>query len=188
VRSWRSLGISIAFRRNNRAHTERHRRMRFNVVVGLGVFAYATSFLPAHADCLSDCLGSQCSGVNYGEGIYCKLRSNDCLNQCRNSGGGSQGAAWGAIAYSLSTGDYGYSEGYSARSEAERWAIKECGKNDCKVAAWFSNSCGAVATGDNEAYGGAQHNNEKRARELALSRCEKEGGRNCEVIFSHCSP
>lgn len=95
--------------------------------------------------------------------------------------------AYGAIAYSPDSGEYGYSEQYTNRSQAEQRAKQECGKNDCEIAAWFYNSCGALATDDNGTWGGAQGGNEQRARQAALARCAKEGGKDCKVIVSRCS-
>ncbi|HTS42391.1 MAG TPA: DUF4189 domain-containing protein [Xanthobacteraceae bacterium] len=95
--------------------------------------------------------------------------------------------SYGAIAYSASSGAYGYSEKYANRAQAESRAREECGKSDCEIAAWFYNSCGAPAADDDGAWGGAQGANETSARQAALARCEKEGGRNCKVIATQCS-
>jgi serine/threonine-protein kinase len=119
----------------------------------------------------------------------CKLRANQCTRECfsRDGNGGSRGEAWGAIAYSPNSGDYGYSYGTASRTAAEQRAKRECGKADCEVAAWFSNSCGALAASDDGIWTGAQNDNERRAREIALADCIKDRGKNCEVIYSRCS-
>lgn len=52
---------------------------------------------------------------------------------------------YGAIAYSPSTRASGIAYDWGSRAEAESSAIGYCAKGDCYVAAWFSNSCGAIA-------------------------------------------
>ena len=95
--------------------------------------------------------------------------------------------SYGAIAYSADSGGIGYSEQFASRAQAEQRAKKECGKNDCEIAAWFYNSCGALAADDDGTWGGAQGGNEQRARQAAIARCIKEGGKNCKVIATQCS-
>ena len=145
---------------------------------------------PAHADCLSDCLGSGCSGVNYDVGIYCKMQSNDCQRRCRESGSRGSGSSirWGAIAYSDKNRSYGTSHDYATLAQARRFALAECRANDCEVEAWFYNSCGAVAAGDNEVSFGAQGRTRAGAQRAALAGCTRRGGRNCELVVSQCSP
>jgi hypothetical protein len=148
-------------------------------------------FGPAQADCLSSCLGSGCSGVNYDKDMYCKLRSNDCVRQCRESGSGASGGSrdrWGAIAYSDKTGNYGLSYGYARLSEARRSALAECKASDCDVMAWFSNSCGAVAAGEDDVSFGAQNNSRSAAERLAVAGCVRLGGGTCKLVVSRCSP
>ena len=122
--------------------------------------------------------------------------SNNCRYQrdsCDNRGGsGSTSSAprrsYGAIAYSVTSGAWGYSEEYSGRSAAQNRAIKECRTSDCAIASWFYNSCGALAaSGTNGPWGGAQGADEPRAKQAALARCAKEGGTNCQILFSRCS-
>jgi hypothetical protein len=95
--------------------------------------------------------------------------------------------SYGAIAYSPDSGEIGYSKQYANRVQAEQRARQECGKSDCEIAAWFYNSCGALATDDDGTWGGAQGGNEERARQAAIARCAKEGGKNCKVISTQCS-
>ena len=94
---------------------------------------------------------------------------------------------YGAIAYSPDGGDYGFSFGYGSRAEAEKRAKSECGKTDCEIAAWFSNSCGALAVGDDGTWAGGNGNSERAARADAMSDCVKDGGKKCEVLISKCS-
>jgi hypothetical protein len=55
-------------------------------------------------------------------------------------------SGYGAIAYSQSTRASGISYNWTTRSEADNSAIGYCAKADCKIVAWFQNSCGAIAT------------------------------------------
>jgi len=95
--------------------------------------------------------------------------------------------SYGAIAYSSESGDYGYSYGYGSRAEAEQRAKGECGKSDCEIAAWFQNSCGALAVGEDGNWAGGNGNSARRAAEDALNDCAKDGGKNCKILYSRCS-
>jgi Domain of unknown function (DUF4189) len=96
-------------------------------------------------------------------------------------------SSYGAIAYSAETGDYGYSDRFANRAQAEQRARQECGKSDCEIATWYFDSCGALAADDDGNWGGAQGSDEQRAIEGARAQCAKEGGQNCKVIVSRCS-
>ncbi len=52
--------------------------------------------------------------------------------------------AWGAIAYSSTTGAYGYAVDRPSRRAAEADAFRQCG-DGCDVIRTFSNACGAIA-------------------------------------------
>ena len=95
--------------------------------------------------------------------------------------------SYGAIAFSADSRNIGYSEQFANRADAEKRAKQECGKSDCEIAAWFYDSCGALAADDDGTWGGAQGGNEQRARQSAMARCAKEGGRNCKVVAVQCS-
>jgi len=105
----------------------------------------------------------------------------------RGGGGGGRSYSYGAIAYSSDKGDYGYSERYGSRAQAEREAMKQCGKDDCEVAVWFYNSCGALAVDDDGNWGGGDGDDAGRAQRDAVASCAEEGGKTCKVIFTHCS-
>jgi hypothetical protein len=95
---------------------------------------------------------------------------------------------YGAIAYSPSSDRFGYSYNYISRGPAENRALSECGQNDCVVAAWFYNRCGALATSSTGAWGGAQDASAERARSKALQICADHGGTDCDIKTSLCSP
>lgn len=54
---------------------------------------------------------------------------------------------WGAIAYSSSTGAYGYAVDRASKRAAEAEAFAQCGA-DCDVIRTFRNACGAIAETD----------------------------------------
>jgi hypothetical protein len=83
---------------------------------------------------------------------------------------------------------YGYSDRYPDREQAESRANKECGRNDCVTATWFFGHCGALATSSNGAWGSDQDTSEQKAQSLAQARCTSQGGTNCVILVSHCSP
>jgi len=94
---------------------------------------------------------------------------------------------YGAIAYSPSGGSYGYSSNFADRADAETRALKECGKDDCVIATWFFNHCGALATSSNGSWGADQAASEQGAQALAQARCVREGGSNCKIMASQCA-
>jgi hypothetical protein len=98
---------------------------------------------------------------------------------------------YGAIAYSQSTGAHGFSNDYSTRSVAQGRALRECNarsnNNDCRVAIWFKNSCGAIAVSKNGAYGSAWNSNLQYAKYNAASSCNKYGGSYCQVTRWACT-
>jgi Domain of unknown function (DUF4189) len=106
--------------------------------------------------------------ARYSEGV-CVEHRHSCLGTSGGPGGGAS-RMYGAIAYSPSTGRSGYSDHYPNSVRADARALAECGMADCKVAAWFYNHCGALATGAAE----------------ALATCRRFGA-GCRVAFTHCS-
>jgi hypothetical protein len=99
-------------------------------------------------------------------------------------------STWGAIAYSPSTGQVGLSWNKYYELGAERAALSECGRRDCE-AVTFSDSCRAVAVGDDPAsngwYDGAGQTEEDASRD-AINVCSAHGERSCKSVASHCSP
>jgi serine/threonine-protein kinase len=122
--------------------------------------------------------------------FYRRQQQNIERGQGSNGGGYSRApTSFGAIAYSADTGKHTSTQNHGSRGEAESKAKRECGENDCEIAAWFYDSCGALATDqdDQETWGGAQGANEARASQGAVARCVREGGKNCKVIATACS-
>ena len=107
------------------------------VVLGLVVQS-----APAWADSINHCIDSCFStwpGSDHEE-----LRQ-ECLNQCRNA------PNYGAIAYAEHNGAYGFSYHYHSATEANQRALSDCMAHgaDCKVVISFSETCAALAAGDN---------------------------------------
>jgi serine/threonine-protein kinase len=80
-----------------------------------------------------------------------------------------------AIAFSPSTGAYGYAYNYWSRYSAEREALRRCPHADAKIVGWVQAGWLALAIGDDNAYGvgweygnGSTNNDAKRR---ALKEC-----------------
>lgn len=94
---------------------------------------------------------------------------------------------FGAIAFSKSTGAYGFSYDHQSRRDAEAGAMNECRSRSrgCAVAIWFKNACGSVATGPN-GWGSAWAGSRGNAEQAALVNCSKHT-RNCKVLAWTCT-
>ena len=94
---------------------------------------------------------------------------------------------YGAIAYNMSTGNWGYSYGYNSDWQARNAALGYCGWNGCKVYVSFKNTCGALAT-DNQKqiYGWGTNDNRYLAIQRAIYECKIRGG-NCTLRAWSCS-
>jgi hypothetical protein len=79
---------------------------------------------------------------------------------------------YGAIAYSSSTGRYGYSYDGGSRSEAEDYARSKCGRGDCAIKVWFKNACGALAVGRRGGAGWGWSSSRESAESVALNECQ----------------
>jgi hypothetical protein len=81
---------------------------------------------------------------------------------------------YAAIAYSQSTGRYGYAFGYSTLAEAREMAQTRCGSVDACQAGWARNGwyC-ALAVGADGSYGYGSGSTAARARAVALGNCRK---------------
>jgi serine/threonine-protein kinase len=94
---------------------------------------------------------------------------------------------YAAIAYSTSTGRYGYSHDWTARINAERVARKNCEATDAKVLVVVGNGFCALAVGDDKtAYGFGYAETDAEAKEIALRECRKRTA-NCRVAVCVCS-
>ena len=89
---------------------------------------------------------------------------------------------WGAIAYSQSTGKWGYSRHWLSEVNARRVAIKNCEADDAKVVIVVGNYWCALALGDDmTAFGTGYSKDADEAKKFALEECRKRT-KNCRVV------
>ncbi|MCC5045472.1 MULTISPECIES: DUF4189 domain-containing protein [Xanthomonas] len=96
---------------------------------------------------------------------------------------------WGAIAGSDSTGESGAVVGKLSQEDAKNSALYQCslgGASDCEVDFVYKNQCAALVSSDTRGFSQASATKE-RAVDLATSRCEKSGGKDCKLMYSGCS-
>ena len=105
-------------------------------------------------------------------------------------GGAPQASAatrYGALAYDMNNGRYGYSYNYDADWKARNRALTECGWGGCKSYVSFRNGCGALAT-DNERriHGWGTSSDRATAIQRAIYECRIRGG-NCTLKVWSCN-
>jgi hypothetical protein len=94
---------------------------------------------------------------------------------------------YGAIAYDLNRGAWGYGYNYDSDWQARNRALSECGWGGCKVYVSFNNSCGAVATDNSRGIlGWGTSYTRSTAIERALYECRLRGG-NCSLKVWSCT-
>jgi len=94
---------------------------------------------------------------------------------------------FGAIAYSRSTGSFGWSDDFDSRYGAEVRALNGCRAyaGDCRVVVWVLNSCAALASGRTGGFGFAWHASRRVARSRALRQCRRND-RGCRIRKTIC--
>ncbi len=90
--------------------------------------------------------------------------------------------AFGAIAYSQTTGRWATSYGQPDRATAETIACDKCGTGDARIVVWGQMTWLALAVGDGGGYGWARDANPEQAKQLALQGC-RGTNRRIEVCF-----
>ncbi|MBB4504833.1 DUF4189 domain-containing protein [Rhizobium johnstonii] len=82
----------------------------------------------------------------------------------------------------------GWSHAYDNRGDAETVARRNCDSsaNDCRIAIWFRNGCGAVAVGHRGGWGSGWGYDGREAQRQAIRSCRKQTG-SCRVIRWQCS-
>lgn len=81
---------------------------------------------------------------------------------------------YGAIAYSRTTGTYGYSYSQYSQDDAEREALNQCESSDRAVIGWMRNAYGALAVGaSHDQYGWGWGATREAAKQAALDECRK---------------
>jgi serine/threonine-protein kinase len=98
-----------------------------------------------------------------------------------DSDSGESSDKYAAIAYSPSTGKYGYSYNYTSQAGAQRRALAQLNANDAKLVAWSRNSYCALAKGKDNSYGAAYGTTASQARSRALSECQKHS-KECSIV------
>ena len=94
---------------------------------------------------------------------------------------------YGAIAYSVGSGRYGYVAGTATREEAQTEALRSCRSKGCEIQLWFRNACGAVAVGnDGQVTGWGWAAAQPDAERRAIAECRKHGEK-CYVIVATCA-
>lgn len=103
------------------------------------------------------------------------------------TGGAASADSFGAIAFSQSTGKFGYSFDHPSRASAETRAMAECTARSrgCKVGIWFKNACGSVATGVN-GWGSAWAPSRQQAEQSAIRNCSQHTG-GCRTLAWSCT-
>jgi len=102
-------------------------------------------------------------------------------------GASAKAVNFGAIAYAPATGAYGQSYDYGSRRQAENRAMLECRARSagCRIAVWFRNACGAVASGP-FGWGQGWGNSRARAQYEALASCSRHTG-GCGIRAWACT-
>lgn len=97
------------------------------------------------------------------------------------------GDRYGALAYDMNNGRYGYSYNYDADWKARNRALTECGWGGCKAYVSYRNGCGALATDNNQRiYGWGTSSSRSTAIARALYECKIRGG-NCTLKVWSCN-
>jgi len=101
--------------------------------------------------------------------------------------GAASAEYFGAIAYSPTSGVYGFSYDHGSRRDAEARAISECRMRGrgCKIAIWFKNACGSVAVGSN-GWGTAWAGTRRDAERAANRNCSRYTG-GCRTLAWTCT-
>jgi serine/threonine-protein kinase len=101
------------------------------------------------------------------------------------------GDTYAAIAYSPTTGNFGYAYNYGSRWAAERAALRNCKAKDAKIVTWVSNGFCALALGDDKSAWGVgwsygQGATNTYAKKQALMQCGKRT-KNARLVVCVCS-
>ena len=98
--------------------------------------------------------------------------------------------SFAAIAYSPSTGKFGYAYDRSSEASAQDGALKDCGAADATIACWVNRGfCALALGGDKSCYGAGWsyggHAGDDPAEDQALAECKKCGsGGTIWVVLS----
>lgn len=97
------------------------------------------------------------------------------------------GNTYAAIAYSPSTGHYGWANGRGSRFDAEQAALRNCQGSDARIVAWVNNGFCALAKGDDNSYGIGYSYGDGATNTYAMSRalleCRQQTTKNPRVVL-----
>lgn len=178
-------------RRRGRGADVRQLRRNSFTAMSFAVACLLTVLLPtrnAAADCMSDCQSSYRSCTAGFNERDCATTRSICQHRCIMR----SVSRFGAIAYSPSTGGFGFSFKYASQRDAEARAIREClrqaNKDDCKVEIWFRDACAALAEGETGIRAAASASGQEIANREALENCTSGNkGERCEIKVAVCS-
>jgi hypothetical protein len=96
---------------------------------------------------------------------------------------------YGALAYSRSTGAYGYAYDHDSEARAKRAALNNCGRRapDCQVVITFIDQCGALAETPKREVSSGLGKTRKEAEDRSVEACRAAGGKDCSVAAWTCS-
>jgi len=119
--------------------------------------------------------------------FWVRLRRGLPYSSSDDSGDSDTSNRYAAIAYSTSTGKYGFAHGYSSRGCAEQAALGHCPVDDAQILVWARGNWCALAVGDDVGeYGWAWAGTAEGAKQRALEEC-RERTTNCHIavcVFS----
>ncbi len=102
------------------------------------------------------------------------------------SGDAVNPGAFGAIAYSASTGKHGATSAWGTRTAAERASERSCGASDCQVLVSVQSSCAALAVGEGAATAWSVDGRRERAEKQALEECSARTT-SCHIVRWVCT-
>jgi hypothetical protein len=117
----------------------------------------------------------------------CSLTGTSRLNK-PNPPAQPHATSWGAIAYSASDMQAGWSSSKNDRSLAEKEAMSVCSQRGkaCVLRTVFNKQCGALAA-DRSFVGWATSTEPRDAQQKAVEECTKDGGTKCALHVFFCS-
>ena len=137
-----------------------------------------------HAGCRQVCTRDEsCDQLSGNERWSCirGTPAQSCQTVCSDQ--------YGALAYSRSTGAYGYSYDFDSEARAKRTALNNCGRGapDCQVVITFIDQCGALAETPRHEVSTGLGKTRKEAEDRSLAACRAAGGKDCSVAAWTCS-
>lgn len=129
---------------------------------------------------IGDSRAPGCAPIPGGDGVAAEARPT-----------GRWILTWGSFALSPG-GESGVANGRRRKADAEKDAVAICaqaGGSGCKPALTYKNQCAAAAvpTAGNGGTSFGRSPTQEISKEIALNRCEADGGKNCQVIYSGCT-